>query len=272
MRKSSPEQRKELGSFLASRRARLQPKAMGLPQGNRRTPGLRREEVAVLAGVSVSWYTWLEQGRDIQASVQAIRRISDVLQLSRAEASYLFALCSLETPSVVGSDQLSDGLMLLVQALDPIPAYIRNPRTDILAWNTAVADLFVDYSSLKPHERNTLRLMFLYTPYRALILGWEQMARGYISAFRAARAQAQDKAPFDSLIEELSGSSQEFRDWWPDSGVERFEEGTKCLQHPIIGRVDYTYVALAPEGRPDLLLVAYILHKSAGESLLQDNN
>jgi len=261
MKKSSLEQRKELGSFLASRRARLQPNELGLPPGKRRTPGLRREEVAVLAGVSVSWYTWLEQGRDIHASAKTLRQISNVLQLSGVESAYLFALCSLEPPSVAGSDQLSDGLTLLVQALDPIPAYIRNPHTDILVWNTAIADLFVDYGSLEPHERNTLRLMFLYPHYRTIILDWEQMARLYMSTFRAARARAQDKAPFDRLIEELSGSSQEFRDWWPDSNVKEFEEGLKCLQHPRMGRVDYTYVALAPEGRPDLSLVTYILHK-----------
>ena len=265
MQKPTPEQRKELGSFLASRRARLQPNEVGLPNGRRRTPGLRREEVAVLAGVSVSWYTWLEQGRDIQASARTLRQISNVLQLSAAESSYLFALSSLEPPFNVGNDRLSDGLTLLVQALDPIPAYIRNPRTDILAWNAAVADLFVDYGSLQPHERNTLRLMFLHPRYRTLILGWEQMARGYMSSFRAARARAHDKAPFDRLIEELTSSSREFRDWWPDSGVTNFEEGTKSLQHPTIGRVDYTYVALAPEGHPDLSMVAYILRKGSGE-------
>lgn len=258
--KKSPEQRKELGSFLMSRRARLQPNAIGLPQGNRRTPGLRREEVALLAGVSASWYTWLEQGRDIQASAHTLQRVATVLQLSRPESSYLFALCSLEPPSVMGSDELSDGLTLLVQALDPIPAYIRNPRTDILAWNTA-SDLFVDYGSLEPHERNTLRLMFLNPHYRTLIVGWEQLARGYISMFRAARAQAQDQEPFDRLIEELCVSSQEFSEWWPDIDVTEFSEGMKSLQHPKAGRVNYTYMALSPEGRPDLSLVAYILHK-----------
>ncbi len=133
-----------------------------------------------------------------------------MLQLSRPESAYLFALCSLEPPSVKGSDELSDGLTLLVQALDPIPASIRNPRTDILAWNTASADLFVDYGSLEPHERNTLRLMFLNPQYRTLIGGWEQLARGYISMFRAARAKGQDQEPFDRLIEELCVSSQEF--------------------------------------------------------------
>lgn len=263
----SLDQRREFGVFLTSRRARVQPGDVGLPAGKRRTPGLRREEVALLAGVSVSWYTWLEQGRDIQPSPDALRRISKVLKLDRIEASHLFALSSLEAPAVEGGGGVSAGLAMLVQAINPIPAYVRNTRLDILAWNDAIAELFVDYGSLQPHERNTLRLLFVYLPYRTQILDWEQMARGMISAFRAARAQAQDKAPFDSLVEELSGLSPEFRDWWQDTEVKGFEEGRKRLVHPITGRtLEFTYVALTPEGRPELSLVTYIPRPAAGES------
>ena len=260
------EQRREFGAFLSSRRARLQPKEFGLPEGTRRTPGLRREEVAVLAGVSVSWYTWLEQGRDIQPSAEALSRIAKVLKLDRIESAHLFALSSLDAPHVEGGGGLSDGLEMLVRAINPIPAYIRNTRLDILAWNDAIADLFVDYGSLQPHERNTLRLLFLYIPYRTQILEWEQMARGMISAFRAARAQARDKAPFDSLVEELSEQSPEFRDWWQDTEVKGFEEGSKRMRHPDGGIVEFTYVALTPEGRPDLSLVTYIPRPSAYDS------
>jgi transcriptional regulator with XRE-family HTH domain len=258
----STEQRHEFGAFLSSRRARLNPKDFGLPEGPRRTPGLRREEVAVLAGVSVSWYTWLEQGRDIQPSPDALKRIAKVLKLDRVEASHLFALSALPQPEASPGEAretgVSAGLEALVRAIDPIPAYVRNTRLDILAWNDAIADLFVDYGSLQPHERNTLRLLFLYVPYRTLILDWEQMARGMISAFRAARAHAQDKAPFDSLVEELSAQSGEFRAWWQDTEVKGFEEGSKRLRHPDGGHIDFTYVALTPEGRPDLSLVTYI--------------
>lgn len=255
----SPEQRREFGAFLSSRRARLQPSEFGLPDGPRRTPGLRREEVAVLAGVSVSWYTWLEQGRDIQPSADALKRISKVLKLDRIEAAHLFALSALEAPAIEGGGALSAGLAQLVDAMHPIPAYVRNTRFDILAWNDAIADLLVDYGTLQPHERNTLRLLFLYLPYRTQILDWEQMARGMISAFRAARAHAHDKAPFDSLVEELSLESPEFRAWWQDTEVKGFEEGRKRVVHPKTGRtMDFTYVALTPEGRPDLSLVTYI--------------
>ena len=258
-KKPLPEQRKMLGSFLASRRARLRPDELGLPVGSRRTPGLRREEVAVLAGVSVSWYTWLEQGRDIQASADTLRRVSEVLRLDRVEAEHLFALSAREPPQFEVSSQVSDGLHLLVETIDPVPAYVRNARLDILFWNKAIANLFVDYANLAPRERNTLRLLFLYRPYRTLILDWEEMARGMLSTFRAAYARAPDKAPFDSLVEDISAGSKEFRAWWPDTDVRSFDEGRKRLHHPTLGRVAFTYVALAPERQPGLSVVAYIL-------------
>jgi len=260
----TPEQRREFGAFLSSRRARLVPAEFGLPSGPRRTPGLRREEVAALAGVSVSWYTWLEQGRDIQPSADALKRIAKVLKLDRIEAAHLFALSALTAPAAPTGGGVSAGLELLVRAIDPIPAYVRNTRFDILAWNDAVADLLVDYGLLQAHERNTLRLLFLYIPYRTRILDWEQMARGMLSAFRAARAQAHDQAPFDSLVEELSLQSPEFRSWWQDIDVKGFEEGRKRVLHPVTGQVlDFTYVALTPEGRPDLSLVTYIPRPAA---------
>jgi transcriptional regulator with XRE-family HTH domain len=253
----SPEQRRELGTFLSSRRARLQPDEYGLPKGPRRTPGLRREEVAVLAGVSVSWYTWLEQGREIQPSADALRRISQVLKLDQIESSHLFALSSREAPAAATGGRVSDGLEMLVRAIH-VPAYVRNTRLDILAWNDPIADLFVDYGLLQPHERNTLRLLFLYPPYRTQILDWEQMSRGMISAFRVARGQAQDKAPFDSLIAELNELSPEFRAWWQDTEVKGFDEGTKQMRLPSGQITAFTYVALTPAGRPDLSLVTYI--------------
>lgn len=266
MKSPSPEQRRELGSFLSRRRARLQPGDFGFPAGQRRTPGLRREEVAVLAGVSVSWYTWLEQGRDIRPSAETLRRIAKVFKLDRVESAHLFALGAREALPPETGGKLSEGLSMLVRAIDPIPAYVRNTRLDILAWNNAITDLFVDYGSLPPYERNTLRLLFLHRPYRTLIRDWEQMARGMISTFRAARAQAGDKRQFDRLIEELSSQSSEFREWWQDGCVQGFDEGSKRLCHPIMGNIELTYIALAPEGRPDLSLVTYIPHPSDYES------
>ena len=258
MKKPSLQERKELGTFLSSRRSRLHPDELGLPTGRRRTPGLRREEVALLAGVSVSWYTWLEQGRDIGVSTEVLKRLSSVLRLDSVESLHLFALSSRQPPVVPVFDEPSDGLLYLVKAIDPIPAYVRNSRLDILAWNPAIADLFVDYGGLEPHERNSLRLLFLYPPYRTLMRDWEQLARGTIRVFRAARAKASDKTPFDRLVEEIDAGSKEFRAWWPAVDVQGFDEGGQRLRHPTHGLLDLTYVALAPEGRPDLSLVTYI--------------
>lgn len=255
--KPSELERKELGAFLVSRRNRLRPSDIGLPIGRRRTPGLRREEVALLAGVSVSWYTWLEQGRDIGVSTAVLTRLASVFRLDRAETSHLFALSSRHGSVVPTLDEPSAGLLYLVQAIDPVPAYIRNNRLDILAWNAAVAELFVDYAVLEPHERNTLRLLFLYRPYRDLIRDWELIARGTIGLFRAARAKVLDKTPFDRLVEEICAGSEEFRRWWPQVDVQGFDEGQKRLRHPTRGLIDLTYVALMPEGRPDLSLVTY---------------
>ena len=261
----TPEQRRELGAFLSSRRARLQPADFGLPPGQRRTPGLRREEVALLAGVSVSWYTWLEQGREIQPSADALRRIGKVMKLDQVESAHLFALSARAAPPVAASGRVSEGLEMLVRSID-VPAYVRNTRLDILVWNDAVVELLIDYAQLQPHERNTLRLLFTHQPYRSQIIDWEQHARGMVSTFRAARAQAEDKAPFDSLVEELSDISPEFRDWWQDTDVKVFAEGGKSLRLPGGGHIEYSYMALTPVGRPDLSLVTYLPKNTAYDS------
>ncbi len=265
MKKPAAAERKALGAFLSSRRGRLQPADLGIPTGQRRTPGLRREEVALLAGISVSWYAWLEQGRDISVSAATLGRLARVLRLDPAEAEHLLALSSRQ-PAIVGTgDDPSDVLLDLVQAIDPIPAYVRTDRLDILAWNPAVADLFVDYGALEPRARNTLYLMFLHPSYRELIHEWERVARGTIGMFRAARAKTFDKAPFDELVEEISAGSQEFRRWWQELDVQAFGEGCKRLNHPTRGRVDLTYVALMPEGRPDLSFVSYLPCAGGGD-------
>lgn len=251
------EERRALGSFLVDRRARLKPGELGLPEVRRRTPGLRREEVAHLAEVSVSWYTWLEQGRDIRVSALTLKRVSQALRLDRAETEHLFALASQVSPPHLVGEDLTEGLSLLIKAIDPLPAYIRNSRLDILVWNPAVADLFIDYGNLDPYERNTLRLLFLNEYYRTLIVDWESLAREMMGTFRAARAKAKDKVPFDELIEELSSKSREFVEWWPNLDVKNFGEGSKRLHHPRLGLVELSYVALSPQERPELSLVTY---------------
>lgn len=254
----SAEQRQALGAFLVSRRARLQPTDVGLPVGRRRTRGLRREEVALLAGVSVSWYTWLEQGRDIRASAATLARLAEVLRLNRAEVVLLFALASQLAPPHGTDDEVTKGLALLVEAIHPVAAYIRNSRLDILAWNPAITELFVNYGELEPRDRNTVRLMFLYPPYRTLIVNWEAIARATLEQFRIARAKARVKDPFDEIAEDLLKGSAEFRQWWSELDVQMFTEGIKILEHPTFGSLELSYNALAPQGHPDLSLVTYV--------------
>lgn len=258
----STAQRRELGAFLMSRRARVKPHDVGLPAGRRRTLGLRREEVALLAGVSVSWYTWLEQGRDIRASTSALGRISEVLHLSRAEVVHLFTLASELPPPHPPEEDLTDGLNLLVAAIDPVPAYVRNSRWDILAWNTACEHMFLtNISSVAPPDRNALRLFFLDESYRRRMVTWEQTIRGFMESFRMARSRAIDKGPFDDLVEDLYANSAEFREWWPQQDVRILAEGVESFRHPKRGLFDVTYVVLNPEGRPDLSLVTLMAKK-----------
>ena len=219
----------------------------------------------MLAGVSVSWYTWLEQGRDIRVSTATLERLGQALRLDRAELAHLFALSLRHAPYFETNDQPTDGLVELVQAINPVPAYVRNGRLDVLAWNPAVADLFVDFAQLKPDQRNTLRLTFLYKPYRGLLRDWEQFARGMLRVFIAARARAWDKAPYDQLVDEISARSKEFRAWWLEGDVQGFDEGIKRLRHPTRGLLDLTYVALAPLGQPDLSLVTYASRPGSGD-------
>ena len=215
MGKPTPEERKTLGAFLAGKRASMQSDSLGPSGKYRRTPGLRREEVAVLAGVSVSWYTWIEQGRDIQVSVETLGRIATVLQLDQVEHRHLLALTRHLPAYADSSEEVSKSLVAMIEAMDPIAAYVRNARFDILAWNRSVTRLFVDYGALQPHERNTVRLLFLHEPYRSLIRDWEVLARGYVSSLRAARTAANNKEPFDQLAAELSEASDDFRHCGP---------------------------------------------------------
>ena len=251
-------QRQELGAFLVSRRARIKPKDIGLPEGRRRTAGLRREEVALLAGVSVSWYTWLEQGRDIRVSPAVLERISEVLRLSRVEVVHLFTLADELAPPDRHTNGVTDNLRLMVDAIEPYPAYIRNGHWDILAWNSACAELFTDFGAFEPHERNTLRLIFVHAADQSLAVNWEVMARNSMEFFRIARAMAVDKKPFDDLIAELCTLSPKFREWWPQQDVTILSEGVERLQHPTRGPLDVSYVVLTPEGRPDLSLITFI--------------
>lgn len=252
-----------LGSFLKDRRTRLDPAAFGFPAGRRRTPGLRREEVAQRANISATWYTWLEQGRGGAPSADVLDRIARALMLTDAEREHLFLLGLGRPPEVrcsVGED-VTPRLQRVLDALNPNPALIKTVTWDVVAWNRAAAAVLTDYGTLPPGRRNILRQIFCDSRVRAAQFDWESVARFVVGAFRAdaARADATHAgADVQSLIADLSRQSPDFARLWASNDVRNFGEGTKQLHHPQLGSLALEYSAFAVDGRPDLMMLVYI--------------
>jgi transcriptional regulator with XRE-family HTH domain len=249
-----------LGTFLRGRRERLDPAALGFPLRRRRTPGLRREEVAQRANVSPTWYTWLEQGRGGAPSADVLERIARALILTDAEREHLFLLGLGRPPEVRfrAFDSVSPRLQRLLDALPVSPAYVKTATWDIVAWNRAAALVLGDYGEMPARERNILRIIFCNPQVRAKQPDWEGVARFVVAAFRAdiARAAAQDKAR--DLVDELAGLSPDFAAMWREHDVESsYGELAKSIRHPTAGEIMLEYLAFAVDGRPDLGLVVY---------------
>lgn len=248
-----------LGVYLKDRRSKLDPAAFGLAGARRRTPGLRREEVAQRANISATWYTWLEQGRGGAPSAGVLERIAHALMLTEAEREHLF-LTALGRPPEVRyreDEGVTPRLQRVLDALALSPALVRTATWDVVAWNRAAAAVLTDYGALPPAQRNILRLIFLDPRARAAQLDWESVARFVVAAFRAdaTRAGAIDRSK--ALVEELSQRSPEFAAMWRDHDVRHYGEGVKRLRHPIAGLLSFEYSAFAVDGRPDLGMVIY---------------
>jgi len=248
-----------LGSYLKDRRSKLDPLALGLSPARRRTPGLRREEVAQRANLSATWYTWLEQGRGGAPSADVLERIARALMLTDVEREHLFLLGLGRTPDVRyrKNEGVTPRLQRVLDALNPSPAFIRTATWDILAWNTAATVILTDYGKLPPEQRNVLRFIFLDPRVRAAQYDWESVARFVVGAFRADAARAGAAAEVKPLVDELCRLSPEFAAMWRDNDVHGHGEGIKHLRHPIIGPVSFEYSAFAVDGRPDLGMVVY---------------
>jgi transcriptional regulator with XRE-family HTH domain len=248
----------ELGDFLRARRALVRPTDVGFPEGDRRrTPGLRREEVAQLAGVSVSWYTWLEQGRDMRPSASVLDAIARVFALTSAERAHLFHLARVELP-LAGGDYprvAPPELAALVAALDPHPAYLTGPRLDVLAWNRAAAAVLVDFATLPADRRNLL--WWLLVDGSPDHEGWRETASRTLARFRAQHARYVDHPEFAALITDLSEASPEFRAWWPRHEVVAEQSGTKAIDHPLLGPLRLHHLQSAPTSDPELRLTVY---------------
>lgn len=249
----------EFGEFLRSRRARLQPADVGLAdRTRRRTPGLRREEVAQLAGVSHTYYAFLEQGRDIRPSGQVLDALARALRLSEAERDHLYALAQVSAPR--GEDlpeTLSAGLAGLVARLDPSPTFVKGRRWDILAVNRAARSLFTDWLAVPAGQRNELLWMFGDSRAREVYVDWEKDAAAMLARFRLAAARRPDDPDFAALIEELHLCSPEARRWWTHHEVLLPAGGTKRLRHPLLGEITLHHVVLQVTDDPDQKLVTF---------------
>jgi transcriptional regulator with XRE-family HTH domain len=248
-----------LGTYLKDRRAKLDPAALGFPPQRRRTPGLRREEVAQRANISPTWYTWLEQGRGGAPSADVLDRIARALMLTDIEREHLFLLGLGRPPEVRyrKTDGVTPRLQRVLDALEPSPALIRTAIWDIVAWNRAATVMLTDYGSLPPEQRNVLRFIFLDPRVRAAQHDWESVARFVVGTFRADAARAGAASEVGPLVEELCRRSPEFKAMWRDNDVRSHGEGVKQIRHPVLGPVSFEYSAFAVDGRPDLSMVVY---------------
>lgn len=251
--------RRQLGAFLRSRREQLRPGDVGLPEGaRRRTPGLRREEVALLADVGNTWYTWLEQGRDVRPSPAVLAALARALRLDEAESSHLHVLAGRAAPGrrPAAEEQAPPAIMRLLASL-PHPAYVTGRRWDVLAWNEPAARVLCDYGQRQGDARNILHLVFADSEHRERLADWEPLARTVLRLFRLDSARHLGDPDFDRLIDTLLESSETFRAWWPRQDVARALSGPKRIRHPELGMLSFEYVGFPIDEISESRFVVY---------------
>ncbi|MFC7265169.1 helix-turn-helix transcriptional regulator [Streptomyces lutosisoli] len=252
--------RKALAAFLRSRRERADPAGTGLPQGGRRrTPGLRREEVSLLSGVSLTWYTWLEQGRDINVSPQILLALARVLQLDEVERSHLFRLAGLPAPEPAErSLEVPDAVRTFLAKLMPNPAFVIDRCFDILAWNPAQESILGTALLDRPrHELNSAWMLFRVPQIRALMPEWEREARWMAGLLRQQAAYELDNPRFSELVADLLETSPYFAEVWETHDVVEFRSSVRRYRHPEVGDLEVSYVRLALEEAPRLSLICH---------------
>ncbi|MFK7695682.1 helix-turn-helix transcriptional regulator [Paenibacillus sp. HJGM_3] len=251
-----------LSAFLKAQRAHVTPQSVGMPAGiRRRTPGLRREEVAQLAGVSTTWYTWLEQGRDIKVSAPVLESIASALQLTVDERKYLFAL-ALDTGMGVTSHreetpQISLSLQKILQELKICPTIISDRRCNIVAWNEAASHVFLDFERIPPEERNLIRLLFSRKELRRLAVNWEHFVSGFLAIFRAYYGQYVEDDWYDRFLKEMSGVHPDFDRLWAESEVSSAPEVLLHFRHSKAGPMQFHLTSLQVQGAAELRCSIY---------------
>ncbi|MGK5729135.1 helix-turn-helix transcriptional regulator [Streptomyces sp. URMC 124] len=265
------DQRRELGAFLRSRRERITPDQVGLPHsGRRRTPGLRREELALLAGISATWYTYLEQGRDIRASDQVLGALASVLRLDRHERDHLFRLAGHEPAAGDGdggeeTEPLAAEAAVVPLLLQPHPAYVIGGTYDVLSCNQAAEELFPNLVAAGDRPANLARWVFLDPAARDVLVDWEPEARGLLARLRTLAGRHPGDPRYTRLTDELTAGSAEARAWWPQYDVQPRRGGRKRLRCPGRGVVDFGYAAFHVAGQPEQTLVIYTDARAAAD-------
>ena len=252
--------RDDLTEFLRSRRARIKPEHVGLStSGIRRVPGLRREELAALAGVSVDYYVRLEQGRDVRPSAGVLDAIARALQLDDAERDHLHRLVHSRVSGrrEPPRERVRPGVKRLLDALGATPAFVLGRRMDVLAWNALAAALFCDFEAIPAHARNMVRLVFLDEDAQELYPELEQVADETVSYLRLAAGKHPDDSELSALVGELSVKSGRFRELWARHDVREKSHGRKLLSHPLVGEVELAYETLSLPDDADQVLIAY---------------
>jgi transcriptional regulator with XRE-family HTH domain len=253
----------ELGDFLRTRRARVRPEDAGLRISShpprRRVPGLRREELALLAGVSVDYYVRLEQGRAGHPSESVLEALARALQLDETEQAHLHELARPPRPRRRRRrrPRVRPELRRLLERMDGIPAFVLGPRMDVLAWNPLAAAMMGDFGALAPHHRNIPRHVFLDPGSRRLYPEWKQIARETVAYLRMEAGRDPDDAELAELVGELSLASPEFARWWADHDVYEKTHGTKRIDHPEVGEMTLHYETLVLPDQPGQTLVTY---------------
>ncbi|MFC4471461.1 helix-turn-helix transcriptional regulator [Streptomyces xiangluensis] len=256
------DRRAELSEFLRTRRARLKPEDVGLPDfgRHRRVPGLRREELAQLAGVSVAYYTRLEQGNGQNVSAEVLDSIARALRLTDAEHSHLTHLAKPKQHKkkpTARAQQVRVALRQLLDSIDGVPAYIVGRRSDILAWNRMAAAVFGDWAELPPQERNWARLVFLNPAYRELYVEWDQKQSDMVSFLRMDAGCHPDDPRLSALVGELSLKSEEFRRLWARHDVKEKSHGVKRLRHPLVGELTLSFETFRMVDDAEQSLITY---------------
>ncbi|MCW2651041.1 MAG: Helix-turn-helix protein [Mycobacterium sp.] len=264
----------ELREFLRSRRARVTPAAAGLPPhpGGRRVPGLRREEVAQLAGVSMDYYVRLERGRTANVSESVLDAVARALQLNELERSHLFTLAKpgRARPRALPAQQVRPGLQLVVDSITDLPALVLGRRLDVLASNRLARALYTDFDALPPHFRNMARLIFLHDHVRSVCTDWPAAAQGIVANLRLYAGRYPHDPVLAELVGDLSVRDPDFRRWWADHDVDQHTYGVRNCHHGLVGDLELGYEAFTPTDDPEQTLwVTTVQPRSVSEERLK---